>query len=312
MEPKHVKYETDKNYLYFCSAIMYTIKEILDLGEGHTNSDIWNGQVSCVEVDGSKMASSYDVVSTKVFAFVLVEKGEMSVEYNGHRFTICPDSLLIYAPALNFRQLSATADYRGWFLIADERVMQLSPLLHHLATVAYFPQAQLDSPCLSLTSTQANSFRELFRRIRHYIIGETVLKQDAICAALEMLVVDLLDIQNRIVERHRVSSRDEELFNTFLALVSTDYIDHRDISYYADCLCISTTYLSRVVRSVSGHTVMHFVGQHLAADAAIRLKTTTRTIAQIADDLRFPDASTFSKFFKRMRGCSPKEFRKGA
>ncbi len=51
--------------------------------------------------------------------------------------------------------------------------------------------------------------------------------------------------------------------------------------------------------------------EHLAADAALRLKTTTYTIAQIADDLRIPDASTFSKFFKRMRGCSPKEFRKG-
>ena len=51
--------------------------------------------------------------------------------------------------------------------------------------------------------------------------------------------------------------------------------------------------------------------QHLAADAAIRLKTTTLTIAQIADDLCFPDASTFSKFFKRMKGVSPKEFRKG-
>ena len=290
---------------------MYTIKELLDLGQGHSDN-IWNGQVSCVEVDGSNMTSSYDVVRTKAFAFVLVEKGDMSVEYDGRRFTIRPDSLLICAPALSFRQLSATADYRGWFLIADERVMQFSPLLHHLATVAYFPQAQLDRPCLSLTSTQTDSIRNLFRRIRYYIIGKTVLKQDAICAALGMLVVDLLDIQNRIVERHRVSSRDEELFNAFLALVATDYIVHRDISYYADCLCISTTYLSRVVRSVSGHTVMHFVGQHLAADAALRLKTTTRTITQIADDLSFPDASTFSKFFKRMKGCSPKEFRKGA
>lgn len=159
--------------------------------------------------------------------------------------------------------------------------------------------------------TQANSVRDLFRRIRHYIIGEIGLKQDAICAALGMLVVDLLEIQNRIVERHRVSSREEELFNAFLALVATDYINHRDIYHYADSLCISSTYLSRVVHSVSGYTVMHFVGQHLAADAALRLKTTTCTIAQIADDLRFPDASTFSKFFKRMRGCSPKEFRKG-
>jgi AraC-like DNA-binding protein len=290
---------------------MYTIKELLDLGQGHSDSDIWNGQVSCVEVDGSRMASEYNVVSTKAYAFALVEQGKMSVEYDGRCFTIRSGDLLIYAPALNFRQLSATPDYRGWFLIADERVMQLSPLLHHLATVAYFPQAQLDSPCLSLTSTQAEGVRNLFRRIRHYIIGETVLKQDAICAALGMLVVDLLDIQNRIVERHRVSSRDEELFNAFLALVATDYIDHRDISYYADCLCISTTYLSRVVRFVSGHTVMHFVGQHLAADAALRLKTTTITIAQIADNLLFPDASTFSKFFKRMKGVSPKEYRKG-
>ena len=289
---------------------MFTIKDIMNLAEGHSENDIWAEMIACVKVDGHSMAASYDVVSTQAFAFALAEQGNMSIEYNGQRFTLQPGDLLVYAPTLNFRQLSVTDDYRGWFLIAVERVMQLTPLLHHLTTVAYFPQAQLGRPCLTLTAEQSEDIRELFCRIRRYITEGSSLQQDAICATLGLLVIELLDIQNRVVERHRVSPRDEELFNNFLALVTTDYIEHHDIAHYADRLNITATYLSRVVRTVSGHTVMHFISQYLAADAALRLKTTSLTIVQIADDLRFPDAPTFSKFFKRMKGCSPKEFRK--
>ena len=48
-----------------------------------------------------------------------------------------------------------------------------------------------------------------------------------------------------------------------------------------------------------------------AGRPAIRLKTTNRSITQLADDFHFSDQAAFTKFFTRMKGISPKKFRKG-
>ena len=43
--------------------------------------------------------------------------------------------------------------------------------------------------------------------------------------------------------------------------------------------------------------------------AAWLLQTTSLTVAQIADRLHFADTTTFARFFKRLKGCTPKEYR---
>ena len=82
------------------------------------------------------------------------------------------------------------------------------------------------------------------------------------------------------------------------------------IGFYADSLNISTTYLSRIVRQVTGRTVIDYVNQFLLMEAVFLLRTTAMSIAQISDRLHFSDQAAFSKFFSREQGVSPKEYRR--
>ena len=287
---------------------MQTIKDILDLGVGHTENDIWHDCVACVEVDRRQLGDGRQV-SLQAFAFLLLTGGTLEAIYNGQQYVLHRGDMLIYAPTLAYQSVSMSDDYQGYFLVATESIVNLAAALQHLPSVAYFPVTVLGSPLLSLRDDRIDDTVTLFRRLRRYITEDVPLKQDAIAATLSLLIADLLEMQNQVVDSHHVSQRDEELFNAFLSLVATDYITYRDLRHYAYRLNITTTYLSRVVRQVSGHTVLDFIHQRLADDAVMRLKTTTRTVAQIADDLHFPDAATFSKFFKKMKGVPPKEFR---
>jgi AraC-like DNA-binding protein len=47
----------------------------------------------------------------------------------------------------------------------------------------------------------------------------------------------------------------------------------------------------------------------LLMEAVWLLQTTPLTVAQIADRLHFADTTTFARFFKRQKGCTPKEYR---
>ena len=89
------------------------------------------------------------------------------------------------------------------------------------------------------------------------------------------------------------------------------FAQHHDIPFYADQLHISPVYLSRVVRQVTGRTVVDYINQMLLMEASFLLQTSGLSITQIADHLHFADTPSFSKFFSRLSGMSPKEYRKG-
>jgi AraC-like DNA-binding protein len=49
--------------------------------------------------------------------------------------------------------------------------------------------------------------------------------------------------------------------------------------------------------------------QQTKQEAKALLKSTNMTIQQISDELNFPSQSFFGKYFKRVVGVSPKEYR---
>ena len=75
-------------------------------------------------------------------------------------------------------------------------------------------------------------------------------------------------------------------------------------------LCITTTHLSRIVRSISGRTVADYINQMLIMEAMWMLQDTSMSLSEIAEHLHFADQSSFSKFFSRLRGMPPGEYRK--
>jgi len=66
-----------------------------------------------------------------------------------------------------------------------------------------------------------------------------------------------------------------------------------------------------VVKQLTRRTVVDYINQLLAMEAAFLLATTSFTVSEIADRLHFADTASFSKFFLRMKGMSPRDFRNG-
>ncbi|MFH1496823.1 MAG: AraC family transcriptional regulator [Verrucomicrobiota bacterium] len=77
----------------------------------------------------------------------------------------------------------------------------------------------------------------------------------------------------------------------------------------ADLRC-STAYLNRVFRVHLGIPAKVLIDQHRFEIARRLLLETNVTITELADSLGFDDPFRFSRFFKRLSGESPSEFRK--
>lgn len=100
-------------------------------------------------------------------------------------------------------------------------------------------------------------------------------------------------LKNSIVER-------------FMELVQEHFRSERFINFYADKLCITPKYLSKLVKEKTGRSAGEWIESYVILEARTMLQSTDMTIQQIASALNFPNQSFFGKYFKRATGLSPK------
>lgn len=104
-------------------------------------------------------------------------------------------------------------------------------------------------------------------------------------------------------------SRQDEVLQHFINLVNEHSKCERTLSFYADKLCLTPRYLGTLIREASGQTVMQWINQAVILEAKVMLRHSTLPICRIAEELRFSNPSFFSKFFKRMTGMTPADYR---
>jgi AraC-like DNA-binding protein len=81
------------------------------------------------------------------------------------------------------------------------------------------------------------------------------------------------------------------------------------LDFYADKLHITPKHLSKVLKAVGSKPPNDLIDDHVALEAKALLKSTNKTIQQITDELNFPSQSFFGKYFKRITGMSPREYK---
>ncbi|MDR6552996.1 response regulator [Paenibacillus qinlingensis] len=102
--------------------------------------------------------------------------------------------------------------------------------------------------------------------------------------------------------------------NTFIRKVLTfmqeNYALPISTSDMADHVRLSRSYLSDLYSKEMGESLSETLTRIRMEEAKKRLRTGEMKVYEVADAVGFPDAKTFAKTFKRVVGCSPKEFEK--
>ena len=81
------------------------------------------------------------------------------------------------------------------------------------------------------------------------------------------------------------------------------------MGYLAEQLNLSPTYLSGLVKTLTGQTTQQHIHGKLIERAKEKLSTTDLSISEIAYDLGFEHPTSFSKLFKIKTTLSPLAFR---
>ena len=174
-----------------------------------------------------------------------------------------------------------------------------------------------NNPVITIPTNRKDELIRMLDNIQERIKTATCSEwnRKAYHAALKTFLYDIISLANNpefleITNIHQ--SRNQDYFARFMQLVSQYCKKERKVHFYASKLCISSKYLSTIIKEVSGKTPSRWIDEVIMSEAIFLLKYSNATVQEIAFQMNFPNPSFFGKFFKRYTGFSPKTYRNNA
>ena len=180
---------------------------------------------------------------------------------------------------------------------------------HFLESFSYFKNTA--TPVIYLEHDKAKMMMEIYALIQEKLQQDQHPYRTEISRSV--LTILLYEVAALYEQQHVIikskQTRKQELNTLFQNLVFHHYKAHRNVQYYADVLFVSPKHLTETIKEVTGKTAGEWVDDAVILEAKVLLRNHEISIARMAEDVHFPDQSTFGKYFKKHTGFSPSEYR---
>lgn len=103
--------------------------------------------------------------------------------------------------------------------------------------------------------------------------------------------------------------RKREVFHRFISLINENVMHERSLAHYAEMMDLTPRYLSSLISSFSGHPAKYWIDRATITRAKLLLRHSTKSVLEISKEMNFPNDSFFCRYFRRVTGKSPKEYR---
>jgi len=201
----------------------------------------------------------------------------------------------------------------GWMLLIHPDFLWNAPLAKAIKHYEFFDYSVNEA--LFLSEKEEAIIAAILQNIeQEYRANIDKFSQDIIIAQLELLLTYAERFYHRQfitrkITNHQVLDRLEHLLNVYF---DGDEIPQKGlptVTYVAQELNISPSYLSGLLKVLTGLNTQQHIHQKLIDKAKERLSTTSLSVSEIAYELGFEHPQSFSKLFKTKTNLSPLEFR---
>lgn len=244
----------------------------------------------------------------KGMLFGLCLRGNAGIRINLKEYELSPNSIFTILPNQIFEPLEETDDHFVECLFISTDFANNLPLPKNFEVLNNMTY----SPCISVSEEDMNELMEFHSFIvkvcdrRNHVHDENVRKSliysyIALIASLYMAAQDNAELKS--------NSRGTTIADEFSKLLMEHHKTERKASFYSGKLCISTQYLSRTLKEITGRSVNEWITEAVVLEAKVLLKSSDMSVLQISEELNFPNPSFFIRYFKQYAGITPLKYR---
>lgn len=203
---------------------------------------------------------------------------------------------------------------KGWILAFHPEFLRGTGLSKIMRDYTFFSYNANEA--LHLSDTERTTIIDCLKKIKAEL-------QHPVDKHTKSLVVDnirlMLDYCVRFYDRQFITrenvnsdtmARFESLLDDYFNSDAPAEKGSPTVQYCADRLCMSPNYLSDMLRKETGMSALKHIQQKMADVAKERVVDMTKTISEVSYQLGFPYPQHFSRWFKRVTGYTPNEYRR--
>ncbi|MEM9000649.1 MAG: helix-turn-helix domain-containing protein [Bacteroidota bacterium] len=253
------------------------------------------------------------VFRANYFSFLIVEKGRSFYTIDSHRFEVHDKTLYFTNPG-HLKSFGIIETVHGYIVTTTAEYLK-----SHLHTNVFdefdFLLAETVPPS-KLTDAQLQELGQQAEQIERAYVNKSPLRNKILSS---LFVVFLLKVKEILMgnEHFRLElDRDSRIVQDFkkgLEQVMRNKQLTQDllsVSTFAEAQSLSPAYFSTVIKTKTNHSANHWIRTKLAEEASALLHHGDRNIKEIGYALGFSEPTHFTKFFKKMTGDTPSQFRK--
>jgi len=204
-------------------------------------------------------------------------------------------------------------EYAGYSLLVHPDFIRNYPLGKGIDKFGFFSYSANEA--LHLSEKEKQTIISIFENIEQELTGTIDdFSQEVMISHIEVL----LNYSNRFYKRQFITRK--AVSNDLLEKMQTilaNYFDNETsmmmslptVQYLAEQLNLSASYLSDMLRSLTGQNAQQHIHNKLIEKAKEILSTSNLSVAEVAYRLGFEHPQSFNKIFKRKTNLSPLEFR---
>ena len=162
------------------------------------------------------------------------------------------------------------------------------------------------------TETDIQRLFNFFGLVKEKIKSSDLYRRELITHLIRYLYLELYNAFQKEVTLflgNKQETRKEELANKFFALIMEHFRENKDVAFYADKLCITSKYLSMVIKETSGKSAKDWIVEYIILEIKALLKNTSLNIQEIALKTNFANQSSLGRFFRKHTGMSLSQYR---
>lgn len=172
----------------------------------------------------------------------------------------------------------------------------------------------LENPSLRLKENETQLLCRQIDLIINVLKSDVFFKKECIYSMLSSMFYIIMGVWGDRQSSDRslgqvTHTRSKVIFDQFIKLVSEYHTQYRNVGFYADKLCLTPKYLSKLIKGATGRSAPDWIDAYVILEAKNLLKYSNVTIKEVVYRLNFPNQSVFYKFFKARTGMTPTEYR---
>ncbi len=188
------------------------------------------------------------------------------------------------------------------------------PLAKKIRQYGFFSYSANEA--LHLSEREKETIISIFRIIEDELKSRIDdFSQDVVISQIELL----LNYSNRFYKRQFITRKtvNSNLLQKLEEILDNYFNDEKSlrqglptVQHLSENLNVSPSYLSDMLRSLTGQNAQQHIHNKLIDKAKEKLSATSLTVSEVAYYLGFEHPQSFSKFFKTKTNLSPLEFRR--